>query len=52
MRARPSTTRRANAVWKRMLESYQQPDLDPARLKAVDEYIAMRKPQIEKDGIV
>jgi trimethylamine--corrinoid protein Co-methyltransferase len=48
----PDTTRRANAVWKRMLESYQQPYLDPARLEAVDAYIAMRKPQIEKDGIV
>lgn len=44
-------TRRANAVWKRMLEHYQAPPLDAARLEAVDAYIARRREEIAARGL-
>ena len=36
-------TRRANELWKRQLEQYQEPPLDPAVDEALLEYIARRK---------
>jgi len=35
--------RRANAEWKKLLESYEDPGLDPAIDEALQEYIAKRK---------
>ncbi|MBS0612149.1 MAG: trimethylamine methyltransferase family protein, partial [Proteobacteria bacterium] len=34
---------RANRVWKRMLEDYQDPGLDPAKDEALREFMAKRK---------
>lgn len=34
---------RANTIWKQLLSEYVQPPLDPARLEAIDAYIAQRK---------
>ena len=36
-------TRRANEVWKKLLEEYQQPPLDPAVDEALVAYVARRK---------
>lgn len=49
----PTATERANTVWKRLLENYEQPPLDPARLEEIDDYVARRKREIERnDGLV
>jgi trimethylamine---corrinoid protein Co-methyltransferase len=37
------TAQRANAEWKRLLDAYQQPPLDPAIDEALRDYIARRK---------
>ena len=37
------TTQRATDLWQRVLEEYEQPALDPARLEAIDAFIAKRK---------
>jgi len=34
---------RANRIWKGLLEEYQQPAIDPARLEALQEYVNRRK---------
>ena len=34
---------RANAIWKDLLEHYEQPPIDPAKLEALQEYVAKRK---------
>ena len=34
---------RANKVWKQLLETYQQPPLDPAVHEALEDYVARRK---------
>ena len=39
-------TKRATALWRRALEEYQQPEFDPARLEALDAYIARRREEI------
>ena len=44
-------TRRANGIWKRMLEHYQQPPLEPAKLEAIDAYIAKRREEIAVKGL-
>ncbi len=38
-----STEQRANAIWKKLLENYEQPAIDPATLEALHEYVAKRK---------
>ena len=38
-------TKRANQIYKATLKSYQQPEIDPARLEAIDAFIAKRKEQ-------
>ena len=40
-------TRRANAIWKELLRSYQEPPMDPARREALSAYVARRKQEIE-----
>jgi len=44
-------THRANGIWKRLLEAYQPPPLDPARLEAVDAYIGKRREEIAARGL-
>jgi len=38
-----SATKRANRIWKDLLENYEQPAIDPAKLEALQEYVAKRK---------
>lgn len=44
-------TQRANAIWKRLLAHYEAPGLDPAKLDAVDAYIAKRREEIAVKGL-
>ncbi len=37
------TAQRANRIWKQLLDDYQQPALDPARLEALQDYVERRK---------
>ncbi|HLY58506.1 MAG TPA: trimethylamine methyltransferase family protein [Stellaceae bacterium] len=39
-------TRRANRIWKRLLETYEEPPLDPAIKEALAAYVARRKEEI------
>jgi trimethylamine--corrinoid protein Co-methyltransferase len=39
-------TERATAIWKRALDEYQQPPLDPAVAEALDTYVAKRREEI------
>jgi trimethylamine--corrinoid protein Co-methyltransferase len=39
-------TQRATDIWKRALEEYEQPPLDPAALEALDAHIARRREAI------
>ena len=38
---------RANGIWKRLLEEYQQPPLDAAIAEELDAFIARRRREIE-----
>lgn len=40
------TTERATEIWQQLLRDYEQPAMDPARVEALDEYIAKRKEEI------
>ena len=40
---------RANAIWKRLLTDYEPPPLDAGVREALDEYVARRRPVLEKD---
>ena len=42
------TAQRANTIWKRMLEKYEKPPIDPAIEEALREYVERRKPEIHK----
>lgn len=42
-------TQRATDLWQQVLEEYEQPPLDPARLESIDAYIAQRKEEIGSD---
>ena len=37
------TAERANRIWKQLLEDYEQPPLDPAKLEALQDYVDRRK---------
>ncbi len=39
-------TRRANAIWKELLKTYEQPPLDPAIREELEAYVARRKQEI------
>jgi trimethylamine--corrinoid protein Co-methyltransferase len=39
----PDAAKRANAIWKRMLDEYEVPDIDPGIDEALQDYIARRK---------
>jgi len=43
------TGRRANRIWKSLLENYQQPPLDPAVDEALADYVARRKAGVAPD---
>jgi trimethylamine--corrinoid protein Co-methyltransferase len=43
-------TRRANAIWKELLKSYEQPPLDPAIREELEAYVARRKQEIAAAG--
>jgi trimethylamine---corrinoid protein Co-methyltransferase len=47
----PDTTRRAHLMWKRLLENYQQPPLDPVREQEMEAYIARRRVEIAERGL-
>ncbi|MFT5505831.1 MAG: trimethylamine--corrinoid protein Co-methyltransferase [Gammaproteobacteria bacterium] len=38
-----SSTMRANKIWKDLLEQYEQPPIDPAKLEELQAYVAKRK---------
>ena len=44
----PSADRRANALFKRMLETYEPPPMAIERREALDAYVARRKREIDK----
>lgn len=46
-----TATQRANTVWKRLLENYQAPPIDPAKIEAIDGYIARRREEIAVRGL-
>jgi len=39
--------RRANGIWKRLIEQYEKPAIDPATEEALRDYVARRKAEIE-----
>jgi trimethylamine--corrinoid protein Co-methyltransferase len=43
-------TERANAIWKELLRTYEQPALDPAIAEALDAYVARRKEEIGRQS--
>ncbi len=46
-----TATDRATAIWKRILANDTPPPLDPARLEAIDAFIARRRVEIGKTGL-
>jgi len=40
------TAKRANTIWKALLDSYEKPDIDPATEEALQSYAAKRKEEI------
>ena len=47
----PTLEQNANAAWKKLLESYEDPGLDPAIDEELQEYMAKRRldPVVEED---
>jgi trimethylamine--corrinoid protein Co-methyltransferase len=43
-----TATERATAVWKRLLEEYEQPPLDPAIAEELDAFVRRRKEEIKR----
>ncbi|WP_374384993.1 trimethylamine methyltransferase family protein [Dongia sp.] len=43
-------TERAHAIWKELLRTYEEPPLDPARLEALEGYVARRKEAIHRQS--
>jgi trimethylamine--corrinoid protein Co-methyltransferase len=44
-----TATQRANAIWKELLEGYEQPAIDPATDEALKAYVARRKEELVAD---
>jgi trimethylamine--corrinoid protein Co-methyltransferase len=40
------SAKRANVVWKQVINDYEQPPLDPAILEELEEYVARRKQEL------
>lgn len=47
----PDATRRANGVWKRLIEHYEAPPLAADRVEAIEAYIARRREEIAAKGL-
>ena len=45
-----TATQRATAIWKTLLEAYEQPPLDPAVAEALDAYVRRRKEEIARQA--
>lgn len=45
-----SATERATAIWKSLLEAYEQPPLDPAVAEALEAYVRRRKEEIARQA--
>ena len=45
-----SGTERANAIWKELLRTYEQPPLDPAIEEELEAFVARRKTEIAAAG--
>lgn len=43
-----TATQRANAIWKQLLQEYEEPSVDVAVLEALTDYVTRRKQTIEK----
>ena len=46
----PDATQRATAIWKQLLEHYEQPPLDPAVAEELDAFVRRRKDEIERQA--
>ena len=44
-----TATERANRIWKQLLADYEPPPTDPAIAEAIDDYVARRRPELEKN---
>lgn len=44
-------TERATVIWQRLLESYEEPAMDPAVREALDDHVARRREEIEREGL-
>ncbi len=44
-----TATERANRIWKQLLAEYEPPPTDPAIAEAIDDYVARRRPELEKN---
>jgi trimethylamine--corrinoid protein Co-methyltransferase len=44
-------TRRANGIWKALLQAYTPPPLEPGRREALEAFVARRKEEIARDGL-
>ena len=49
--AKDATTR-ANEIWKALLAEYREPEMPAGALEEIDRYIARRKEEIKKKGVV
>ncbi len=45
-----TASRRANRIWKTLLDEYQPAPIDPATVEQLDAYVSARKSQIESGG--
>ncbi|UDL91313.1 trimethylamine methyltransferase family protein [Mesorhizobium sp. PAMC28654] len=43
----PDAARRANGIWKQMVNEYEAPAIDPAVIEQLEDYVARRKIEIE-----
>ena len=46
-----TATERATGIWQRLLAEYTEPPMDPAIREQLDDYVARRRGEIERDGL-
>jgi len=46
-----TATERATGIWKQLLAEYTEPQMDPAIREQLDDYVARRREEIERDGL-
>ncbi len=44
-----TASERAHGIWKQLLADYEPPPTDPAVAEAIDDYVARRRPELEKN---